>query len=40
MPTGLVIKGGHLYATAWSIGSFFGIVHAGQVVRVKESAFE
>jgi len=39
MPTGLVLKNGRLYASAWSIASFLGIQHAGQVVRVKESAF-
>ena len=39
MPTGLVLKNGRLYASAWSIASFLGIQHAGQVVKVKESAF-
>jgi outer membrane protein assembly factor BamB len=39
MPTGLVLKDGHLYASAWSIGSFVGLRHAGQVVRVREVAF-
>jgi hypothetical protein len=39
MPTGLVLKNGHLYASAWSIASFLGIQHAGQVVRVRERAF-
>lgn len=40
MPTGLVLKDGHLYASAWSIASFFGIPHAGQVVRVREGTFQ
>lgn len=40
MPTGLVLKNGDLYSTAWSIASFFGIPHAGQVVKVKERAFK
>lgn len=40
MPTGLELKDGRLYASAWSIASFMGIPHAGQVVRVKDSAFE
>jgi hypothetical protein len=39
MPTGLVLKNGHLYASAWSIAAFLGIPHAGQVVRVREAAF-
>jgi hypothetical protein len=39
MPTGLLVKGGHLYATAWSVASFLGIEHAGQIVKVKGSAF-
>jgi len=39
MPTGLVLKGGHLFASAWSVASFLGLEHAGQVVRVRESAF-
>jgi hypothetical protein len=39
MPTGLVLKNGQLYSSAWSIASFLGIQHAGQVVKVKESAF-
>ena len=40
MPTGLVLKDGRLYSTAWSIASFLGIPHAGQVVRVREAAFK
>jgi hypothetical protein len=39
MPTGLVLKNGRLYASAWSIASFLGIPHAGQVVKVRERAF-
>jgi hypothetical protein len=39
MPTGLELKNGHLFASAWSIASFLGIQHAGQVVRVRERAF-
>jgi hypothetical protein len=39
MPTGLALKNGDLYASAWSIASFLGIQHAGQVVKVKERAF-
>ena len=39
MPTGLLFKGGHLYSTAWSAASFLGISDAGQIVKVKASAF-
>lgn len=39
MPTGLVLKKGHLYASAWSIAGFLGMQHAGQVVKVKERSF-
>ena len=39
MPTGLDLKNGGLYASAWSIASFFGLPHAGQVVKVREGAF-
>ena len=39
MPTGLDLKNGDLYASAWSIASFLGIQHAGQVVKVRERAF-
>jgi len=40
MPTGLALKGGHLYATAWSVaGLFLGVPDAGQVVRVRDRAF-
>lgn len=40
MPTGLELRRGKLFSTAWSIGSFLGIEGAGQVVRVKERAFK
>jgi hypothetical protein len=39
MPTGLDLKSGDLYASAWSIGSFLGLKHVGQVVKVRERAF-
>lgn len=39
MPTGLVLKHGHLYASSWSIASFLGMQHAGQVVKVRKGAF-
>lgn len=39
MPTGLDLKNGDLYASAWSVASFVGIQHAGQVVKVRERAF-
>ncbi|CAN5569616.1 hypothetical protein BH10ACT10_BH10ACT10_19420 [soil metagenome] len=39
MPTGLDLKNGDLYASAWSIGSFVGLRHVGQVVKVRERAF-
>ncbi len=39
MPTGLVLKNGDLYSSAWSVASFMGIQHAGQVVKVSERAF-
>jgi hypothetical protein len=39
MPTGLAYRNGHLYASAWSVASFLGIQHAGQVVRVNPRAF-
>jgi hypothetical protein len=39
MPTGLALKGGHLFSSAWSIASFLGIPDAGQVVRVRDKAF-
>lgn len=40
MPTGLDFRHGHLYASTWSVaGLFLGIPHAGQIVRVRQSAF-
>ncbi len=39
MPVGLLVRGGHLYSTAWSIAFFLGINDAGQVVEVKRRAF-
>ncbi|MCW2785272.1 MAG: hypothetical protein JWP74_1789 [Marmoricola sp.] len=39
MPTGLVLRSGHLYATAWSIAPMLGIENAGEVVRVREGSF-
>lgn len=39
MPTGLEYFGGRLYASSWSIASFLGIPHAGQLVQVNPSAF-
>jgi hypothetical protein len=39
MPTGLQYRNGSLYATSWSIASFLGIEHAGQVVKVDRRAF-
>ncbi|HEU4566654.1 MAG TPA: ScyD/ScyE family protein [Marmoricola sp.] len=39
MPTGLALKGGHLFSSAWSVASFLGIPDAGQVVRVRDKAF-
>lgn len=39
MPAGLVLVNGRLYSTAWSVAPFVGIEHAGQVVRVRDSAF-
>jgi len=39
MPTGLTYRHGKLYATSWSIASFLGIQHAGQVVEVGRRAF-
>jgi hypothetical protein len=40
MPTGMTLRKGRLYSSAWSIGSFLELEHAGQVVRVKGSAFK
>ncbi len=39
MPTGLVLKNGDLYASAWSVASFVGLRHRGQVVKVADRAF-
>lgn len=40
MPIGLVWHDGGLYSTAWSVaGLFLGIPDAGQVVKVRQSAF-
>ena len=39
MPTGLKMRGGKLFSTAWSIAFFFGMNNAGQVVRVPRSSF-
>jgi hypothetical protein len=39
MPTGLEYFGGRLYASSWSIASFIGLQHAGQLVQVNPSAF-
>jgi hypothetical protein len=39
MPTGLTWHDGKLYASAWSVASFVGMQHAGQVVHVHGSAF-
>ena len=40
MPTGLVIKDGALYSSAWSVASFLGMKNAGQVVKVAPRAFK
>jgi hypothetical protein len=40
MPTGLDIRNGRLYSTAWSVAPFFGVNHPGQIVRVFPSAFK
>ncbi len=39
MPTGLLMHRGRLYSTAWSVAFFFGMEHAGQVVKVRRGAF-
>lgn len=39
LPNGLLISGGKLYASTWSIAFFFGAVGAGQVVQVSDNAF-
>ncbi len=40
MPTGVLWRGGKLYASAWSIAAFLGIPAAGQVVSVSDAAFK
>lgn len=40
MPTGLVLKDGHLVASTWSVASFFGLAHMGRVASIAESAFQ
>ena len=39
LPNGLLISGGKLYASTYSIAFFFGAVGAGQVVQVNDNAF-
>ena len=39
LPNGLLLSGGKLYASTWSIAFFFGAVGAGQVVQVNDNAF-
>jgi DNA-binding beta-propeller fold protein YncE len=39
MPTGLSLRSGRLWSSAWSVASFLGIRHAGQVVRVRLGSF-
>jgi len=39
MPTGLEFHRGTLYASAFSVGIFFGLPDAGQIVKVNPSAF-
>lgn len=39
MPSGLLIRDGKLYASAWSVASFLGIPDAGQIVTVGPKAF-
>jgi len=39
MPTGLLLKGDRLFASAWSVASFVGLQHAGQIVRVRTGSF-
>ena len=39
MPTGLEFHRGTLYASAYSVGIFFGLPNAGQIVKVNSSAF-
>ena len=39
MPTGLDYRHRRLCSSAWSIASFLGIPHAGQIVSVDRRAF-
>lgn len=40
MPTGLLVDGGELYASAWSVASFLGLpAGSGELVRVGQDAF-
>ena len=39
MPSGLLVKRGTLYASAWSIAGFLGRPGAGEVVRVRQIGF-
>jgi hypothetical protein len=40
MPVGLSLSHGRLYSTSWAVaGQFLGIPSAGQIVRVRDSAF-
>jgi len=38
-PTGLALKNGDLYSTAWCVPFFFGSNHPGQLVKVHDRAF-
>jgi hypothetical protein len=41
MPTGLVVQGGDLYASAWSIAGLMGSpAGSGQLVRVGGGTFD
>ena len=40
MPTGLVMRRGKLFSSAWSTAFFFGIPNAGQIVRVTRNEFQ
>jgi hypothetical protein len=39
MPTGLEFRDGKLYATTWSVASFFGRPNTGRLVTVDDRAF-
>jgi hypothetical protein len=39
MPSGLLWTDGNLYASAWSVGVFLNLAHAGQIVSVDPSSF-